>query len=89
MEASEFRRKLAGIIGDEEYRKFLRALHRTCRLKGRFLFWQEDLLHNIGFSASTSEKLFEELEPLLRVCELHNVELQPDPSGCWSPGGRV
>jgi hypothetical protein len=52
MEANDVRRKLLAFTGIDGYRKFIRALNGTGRLKGRFRFWQEDLLHEAGFSAA-------------------------------------
>jgi hypothetical protein len=81
MDATEFRHWLAAVAGDGRYRQFLRSLNDEGRWRGRFHFWQEALLAEAGLTASSSVELFDRVEPLLRVCELHRVELEPDPAG--------
>jgi hypothetical protein len=81
MDAASFRHRLASAAGEGRYRQFLRSLNGGCRWRGRFLFWQEALLAEVGVTASTPAELFCRVEPLLRVCELHHLELQPDSSG--------
>jgi hypothetical protein len=81
MNAAEFRHRLASVAGGVRYRQFLRSVNGGCRWRGRFLYWQEALLAEAGVAASSPAELFICIEPLLRVCELHNLELQPDPDG--------
>jgi hypothetical protein len=81
MEATAFRRSFAAFAGPERYRQFLRALNREGRWRGRFLFWQEELLERFAASASVGDVEFEQIESLLRVCELHGDELERDPEG--------
>src|SRR5437773_1006300 len=78
MKAAEFRRSFATFAGPERYRQFLRALNHEGRWRGRFLFWQEELMERFAASALVSDVAFERTEPLLRVCELHGDELEPD-----------
>ena len=78
MNAAELRQRLESIAGGDRYREFLRSLNSRCRWHKRFLFWQESLLAKAGVVAASATELFECTEPLLRVCELHGAELQPD-----------
>lgn len=81
MEADQFRNRLASVIGDDRYRQLLRALNSRCRWYKRFRYCDEVLLTKVGVVALSPSELFECVEPLLRTCELHHVELQPDSSG--------
>lgn len=81
MGAEDFRRRLASAAGDDRYLQFLRALNGGCRWRGRFLYWQEVLLAKLGVVAPSPADMFERIEPMLRVCELHGVGLRADPSG--------
>jgi hypothetical protein len=79
MDAAELRQRLESVGGSGRYRVFLRALNRRCRWHKRFMYWQEALLAKAGVVATSATELFECAEPLLRICELHGAELQPDP----------
>jgi hypothetical protein len=81
MDATEFLRSFATFSGSERYRRFVRTLNRTCRWRGRFLFWQEDLLDRFATSANVGDVTFERVESLLRACELHEAELARYPEG--------
>ena len=80
MNAAELRQRLESVAGADRYREFLRALNRRCRWHKRFLYWQESLLAKVGVVAPSPTELFEYAEPLLRACEMHGAELQPDPA---------
>jgi hypothetical protein len=79
MEASEFRTAFASFAGPDRYRKFLRALNREDRWRGRFVYWQEELLARFAATAPSAGVAFEQVESLLRVCELHGADLVADP----------
>lgn len=78
MDVAEFRRSLAAYAGPERYRKFLRTLNGEGRWRGRFLFWQEELLEGFATGCGVGDVTFERIESLLRICELHEVDLMPD-----------
>jgi hypothetical protein len=81
MEGSEYRAAFASFAGPHRYCQFVRALNREGRWRGRFLYWQEELLARFAATATSLAVEFERVEPLLRVCELHGAELAPDPEG--------
>jgi len=81
MDVTEFRRLFAAFSGPERYREFLRALNREGRWRGRFLFWQEELLERFATCAPVGHVTFERVESLLRVCELHDADLVQDAEG--------
>jgi len=69
-----WRKAFAAFIGADQFRKFVRQFHRTVRLR----FWQEQLLDRF-FAAQPALRIGpDELKVILRVCELHDTELQPD-----------
>jgi hypothetical protein len=80
----EFRRSFAAFAGPDRYRQFLRALNGEGRWRGRFLYWQGELLEKFAASTGTGVATFEQVEPLLRVCEEHQVELERDPEALSS-----
>jgi hypothetical protein len=79
MEASEFREAFASFAGSDRYCQFVCVLNRAGRWRGRFLYWQEELLARFAAAVPSAEVAFERVEPLLRVCELHGAELAVDP----------
>src|SRR5262245_41126742 len=78
MDASEFRATFASFAGPDRYRQFVRALNGEGRWRGRFMYWQEELLARFAASIPSANVVFERVEPLLRICELHEVELVAD-----------
>jgi hypothetical protein len=80
----EYRRLFATFAGTDRYRQFLRALNGQGRWRGRFLYWQEELLAEFAASTGTEVVTFEQVESLLRVCEEHHVELERDPEALSS-----
>jgi hypothetical protein len=84
MEASDYRKALASFAGPERYRKFVRALNKGGRWRGRFQHWQERLLARFLASFPYAEVTFEQVEPMVRVCELHGADLAQDPDGLSS-----
>jgi hypothetical protein len=81
MTASEFRELFRAFAGTDRYRRFIQALNPRCRWRGRFLYWQEQLLSRFAAEVPVGDVSFERVEPLLRVCELHWTELAPDTEG--------
>ena len=71
MEAGEFRAAFASFAGSDRFCRFVRALNGQGRWRGRFLYWQEELLARFVVSIPSADAAFERVEPLLRVCELH------------------
>jgi hypothetical protein len=84
MDAAEFRRSLAALIGSEQYFRILRYLNDEGRWRGRFLFWQEELLRPLASHSVVRPVSFHRFEALLRVCELHQAELERDSEGVSS-----
>ncbi len=75
MEATELQRLFAAFVGADRYRKFLRTLNNQGRWRGRFLFWQEQLLkHFVGY-ARISEMTVAQVEQMLRVCDARGITL--------------
>ncbi len=81
MDPKEFPASFAAFAGPDRLTQFVRFLNREGRWLGRFLFRQEELLERFAARASCSELVFEQSEPLLRMCELHEADLVPDPEG--------
>jgi hypothetical protein len=81
MDVTEFRRSLAAFAGSERFRKLVRDFNREGRWLGRLRFWQEDLLDQFAASFNVVDVTFERVESLLRMCELHQLELVPDLEG--------
>lgn len=80
MEPAEFRRHLEKVAGPLRYRNILHDLNSGRRWERRFLYWQEEILKKAGVEAATRTELFDQVEPMLRVCPMHEVELKHDPS---------
>lgn len=78
MDVTEFRRSFSLFAGPDRYCRFVRAVNNGGRWRGRFLFWQEDLLARFADVTDFGEVAFKRVEPLLRICEMHEVELAPD-----------
>jgi len=78
MDVIEFRRLLAKLIGPDQYLRILRFLNGEGRWRGRFLHWQEQLLLPFATHPIIGPASFEQIEALLRVCELHEEELERD-----------
>ena len=88
-DVAEFRRSLDAFAGHDRYCKFLRTLNEWCRWPGRFRYWQEELLEQFAASIGVAPLTFMQVEPLLRTCGLHGVELECDPEELshWCRGG--
>src|SRR5688572_1644562 len=73
-EAPVIRQAFASFLGMDRFRKFI---HQGWR-RGRLRYWQEQ--EWMRFTAAHPEFAvsLEELEAVLRVCELHGQELLPD-----------
>lgn len=78
MNASEFRTAFIEFTGPDHYRQLIRYLNSGGRWRCRFLYWQEELLARFAAAVPLADVAFENLEPLLRVCDLHGVELIAD-----------
>jgi hypothetical protein len=77
LDPAEWRRAFTAFVGPEQFRKFVRQFRRA----GRLRFWQEQVLERF-FAASPGLRVSGDgLATLLRVCELHGDELQPDAIG--------
>jgi hypothetical protein len=81
MEAPEFRKAFNSFVGSDRYHQFVRFLNSSGRWRGRFLFWQEELLARFAVAYPSAEVSFERVEPMLRVCELHDADLATNPTG--------
>src|SRR4051794_35902910 len=79
MEAREFRAAFTSFAGPDGYRQLVRFLNGGGRWRGRFLYWQEELLARFVAAIPSADVAFERVEPLLRVCQLHRAELDSDP----------
>jgi hypothetical protein len=77
----EIRDRFAAFAGTEVFRRFVSKLNKACRWQGRLLFWQEDLWKQFVDANPGIELTFDEIEKALRICELHECELQVDPQG--------
>ncbi|MBA4189495.1 MAG: hypothetical protein C0467_16020 [Planctomycetaceae bacterium] len=80
----EFRHAFARFVGPDKYRKFLRALNGEGRWRARLLYWQEEMLSRFAASTGNEMVTFEQVESLLRVCEMHHLELERDPEALSS-----
>lgn len=76
MNALEIRSEFRRFAGEERYRKFVRAINRASRGKGRLLYWQEDLwaefLSSCGMNRLSSAEIIE----FFSVCDIHDCQIQ-------------
>lgn len=69
----ELRRALANQLGDERYRRFVKQGVR----KGRLRYWQEAEWRRFTTECPHYSITLDELSVALRICYLHDDELQP------------
>lgn len=82
MESSEYRDRLAEVLGAEAYLRILAHLNAGGRWKGRFRYWQEQFLLPFVNHPHIGPATYETIEAHLRVCQLHGVDLKEDLRGC-------
>lgn len=73
----DFRALFKDFTGPETFRKFVKELYRNTSLASRLRFWQQDLWESFLCSHPDCTMTVEELQAILRICELHEIELIP------------
>lgn len=76
MNALEMRSEFRRFAGEERYRKFVRAINRASRSKGRLLYWQEDLWAEFLSSCSLNPLSSAEIIECFSVCDIHDCKIQ-------------
>lgn len=77
MEAAELRSRFRQFAGEDQYRKFVRALNRAGHTKERLLHWQEELWNAFVADSGASARDAHEIFDIFRVCFVHDRELRP------------
>ncbi len=79
------RRAFEALVGQADYRRFVRCLNTDCLEKGRLRFWQERLWERFVPEELHWGPSFSQIQAAFRVCDVHDCELtgaEPDaPSG--------
>ncbi len=79
MDTRELQASFRRFAGHERYRKFVRAINRACRSKGRLFFWQEQLWDEFAATIPDGLKTGNEVMAAFRVCDVHDCPLQSPP----------
>jgi hypothetical protein len=74
---SEFRTRFKDYAGTAVFSRFIKALNRPDRTYVRLRFWQEDLWQAFVTENPDCYLSYDELTEVLRICELHEVDLVP------------
>jgi len=77
MDSRELRVSFRRFAGHARYRKFVRAINRACRRKGRLLFWQERLWQDFAATLPGAPQTDEGVMAAFSVCDVHDCQLQP------------
>lgn len=76
MDTRELRALFRRFAGPDRYSKFVRAVNRSCRRKGRLLFWQEQLWKEFAATNPETPRAFEQVMSTFSVCDVHDCPLQ-------------
>ena len=79
MNTGELRASFRRFAGHERYTKFVRAVNRACRSKGRLFFWQEQLWEEFAATTTDAPRTGADVMASLTVCDVHDCPLQSPP----------
>lgn len=66
------------MFGEERATKFVLALHRRSRIRGRLQFWQESMLEEFYRNTETTPLDFKTVLSTFNICPVHQAELLED-----------
>jgi len=72
----ELRSRLKHTIGSDTYLRFIKALHRLPRTNTKLRYWQQDVWDSFVAANPDCDMVIDDLIDALRLCELHEVEMQ-------------
>ncbi len=76
MDTRELRTSFQRFAGFDRYTKFVRAVNRACRSKGRLFFWQEQLWDEFAATTPDAPRAGEQVMVAFSVCDVHDCPLQ-------------
>lgn len=76
MDSRDLRSHFRAFAGAERYSKFLSCMNLTSRVKGRLLYWQEQLWDAFISSSGFQSIDFVDLVEIFGICETHDCPLQ-------------
>lgn len=79
MDTADFRASFRRFAGHDRYSKFVRAINRACRSKGRLFFWQEQLWDEFATTIPDVPTSGNEVLAAFSVCDVHDCPLQSPP----------
>ena len=79
MDTRELRASFRRFAGQDRYSRFVRAINRACRSKGRLFFWQEQLWKDFVATVHEAQQTGSEVMTAFAVCDVHDCSLQPPP----------
>ena len=73
---NELRSRFKHAVGPDAYLRFIKALHRLPKTGARLRFWQQDTWDSFVSANPDCDLAIQDLIDALRLCELHEVEMQ-------------
>ena len=80
MDTGDLKSRFLHFAGADRYRTFVRTINRTCRSKGRLLYWQQDLWDTFVSAVPQASENHVDVLTLFRFCDVHGHPLQPAPN---------